>query len=54
VVITYRGKPYAKMVPFQKNGYSSDVKSHTLFGIWKDYDKVQDIEEYMKVLHRVR
>ena len=46
VVITFRGRPCAKLIPYndEKDG---DVKSD-LFGIWKDNDKVEDVNKYIR------
>ncbi len=40
IIITYRGKPKAKLVSFEKN--NSDEKSDALFGIWKDQEDEVD------------
>jgi prevent-host-death family protein len=39
VVITYRGKPCAKLVPYQSEGKKN--KEDELFGIWKDHKDIQ-------------
>ncbi len=53
VVITYRGKPCAKLVPFENN--HNDVADETpLFGIWKDYDSTEDVENYINNLRKGR
>jgi prevent-host-death family protein len=38
-VITYRGKPCAKLVPYQNEGKKN--KEGELFGIWKDHKDIQ-------------
>ncbi len=52
VVITFRGKPCAKLVPYQ------DIKKQTgkneLFGIWKDNDITQNVDEYVRILRKGR
>jgi prevent-host-death family protein len=52
VVITFRGKPCAKLVPFQ------DLKNKTgenkLFGMWKDNDTVDNVNEYVRKLRTGR
>jgi len=52
VVITFRGKPCAKLVPYQ------DIKKQTgkneLFGIWKDNNIVQNVDEYVRNLRKDR
>ena len=52
VVITFRGRPCAKLVPYkEKNGENIQNK---LFGIWKDSDMVRDVDEYVRGLRRGR
>ena len=47
VIITYRGKPHAKLIPISK---SSDQKKGKpgLFGIWKDNELVKDVDRYVR------
>lgn len=52
VVITYRGKPCAKLVPYQEE--SVKHKKDGLFGMWKDYENVQDVGEYVRNLRKGR
>jgi prevent-host-death family protein len=53
VVITYRGKPCAKLVPYGKR-QKKQVHKDELFGIWKDYDKAKDVTEYIRKLRKGR
>jgi len=53
VVITMRGKPYAKLVPIKKAKNRSD-SSNELFGIWKDNEKVKDVNKYVRKLRKGR
>jgi prevent-host-death family protein len=49
VIITYRGKPCAKLTPLKE----SDKKlsqSDYLFGIWKDYYVTKDVTNYIRNL----
>jgi len=52
VVITFRGKPCAKLVPYQE--IKGKVKEKELFGIWKDNDRLQNVEEYVRKLRKGR
>lgn len=52
VIITYRGKPCAKLVPYQNN--QKKVEKHDLFGIWKDNEEVEDVDEYVRKLRKGR
>jgi len=54
VVITYRGKPYAKLVPITDRDQTSKTEKHLLFGIWKDNEKIQNVEKYLKNLRKGR
>ncbi len=52
VVITYRGKPCAKLVPYHEQKTKS--KKHHLFGIWKDNDSTKNVDEYVRELRKGR
>ena len=52
VVITYRGKPCAKLVPYQNEGKKN--KEDELFGIWKDHKDIQNIDKYVRNLRKGR
>ncbi len=53
VVITFRGKPYAKLVPIKK--LKSDAeKSNELFGIWEDREDIKDVKEYVRKIRKGR
>ena len=52
VVITFRGKPCAKLVPYQE--IKKQTGKNELFGIWKDNDIVQNAEEYVRNLRKGR
>jgi len=52
VVITFRGKPYVKIVPIEKPVQTEQKNS--LFGIWKDRSDVDDVGIYIKSLRKGR
>ncbi len=52
VVITFRGKPCAKLIPY--NEKKQEIEKNKLFGIWKDNDIVQDVDEYVRGLRKGR
>jgi prevent-host-death family protein len=52
VVITFRGKPRAKLIPYTEE--REKVINNELFGIWKDNDEIQDVDEYVRALRRGR
>ncbi len=53
VIITYRGKPCAKLVPIGKEQNNKSAGDE-LFGIWKDNDAVKNIEDYVQNLRQGR
>ena len=53
VVITYRGKPSAKIVPVKKRKSEIDVQ-HKLFGIWSNYKELKDVEKYVRRIREGR
>ena len=54
VVITYRGKPCAKLVPYEEENKVKKGEEDDLFGIWKDYDEIQNVNEYVRNLRKGR
>ncbi len=52
VVITYRGKPCAKLVPFSEG--DKDTSGDELFGLWKDREELQDVAGYVRQLRKGR
>ncbi|ABQ28016.1 type II toxin-antitoxin system Phd/YefM family antitoxin [Geotalea uraniireducens] len=52
VVITYRGKPCAKLIPYL--GAGRKAAKNELFGIWKDNESTQNVEEYVRKLRKGR
>ncbi len=55
VVITYRGKPKARIIPISDSkNRKIDLQSHPAFGMWKDNDKVKDIDKYIRTIRKGR
>ena len=52
VVITFRGKPCAKLIPYNEKKH--EIEKNKLFGIWKDNDIVQNVDEYVRGLRKGR
>lgn len=48
VIITYRGKPKAKLVPIDNNYQEEKKSDDELFGIWKDNPAVKNVEAYVR------
>jgi prevent-host-death family protein len=51
IIITYRGKPCAKLVPYDE--LKSDKKTN-LFGMWKDNNLIKDVDNYVRNLRKSR
>jgi len=52
VVITFRGKPCAKLVPYRE--VKNKKKETALFGMWKDNDMAEDVNAYVRNLRKGR
>jgi prevent-host-death family protein len=52
VIITYRGKPKAKLVTVKK--IRKKNKHDEIFGIWKDNDQTIDVNQYVRKIRRGR
>ena len=52
VVITFRGKPCAKLVPYQE--IKKQTGKNELFGIWKDNEISQNVDEHVRNLRKGR
>ena len=53
VIITYRGKACAKLVPIEEEN-EQEITSSELFGIWKDNDQVKNVENYVRDIRKGR
>ena len=53
VVITYRGKPSAKIVPMKKKRSADDMQ-HKLFGIWENYSQTENVQNYVRNIREGR
>lgn len=53
VVITYRGKPCAKLVPIEEEKIAFP-ETNELFGIWKDNAQAEDVDNYIKTIRKGR
>lgn len=53
VLITFRGKPCAKLVPLETKKKKGKLKNE-LFGIWKDHEDIKDVEKYVRDLRKGR
>ncbi|KAB2845211.1 MAG: type II toxin-antitoxin system prevent-host-death family antitoxin [Melioribacteraceae bacterium] len=53
VIITFRGKPYAKLVPM-KAAKKNIEKSDELFGMWKNRKDLENVNSYVRELRKER
>ncbi|MBU0560102.1 MAG: type II toxin-antitoxin system prevent-host-death family antitoxin [Bacteroidetes bacterium] len=53
VIITFRGKPYAKLVPL-KESKNNIEKSNELFGIWKNRTDLENVDSYIREIRKGR
>ncbi|MCK5528675.1 MAG: type II toxin-antitoxin system prevent-host-death family antitoxin [Kiritimatiellae bacterium] len=54
VIITYHGKPRAKLVPINEDKPMVVKEESRLFGMWKDNDAAKDVNEYVRNLRKGR
>lgn len=54
VLITYRGKEKARIVPVSNRTANADQEEEGLFGIWKDNETVDDVHAYIDDLRGIR
>ncbi len=52
IIITFRGKPCAKLIPISKS--EDRKKKNDLFGRWRDYDNTEDVDAYVRGLRKGR
>ena len=53
VIITYRGKPCAKLGPLNE-AHKTESLDDPLFGIWKNHQEVKDVKKYIRKLREGR
>jgi len=53
VIITYRGKPCAQLLPLEKPSKRKD-ENDEIFGIWKDNKAMADVDAYIRNVRKGR
>lgn len=53
VIITFRGKPQAKMIPIGNDKQEKESTSK-LFGIWQNNDAIVNVNVYMRNIRKGR
>ena len=54
VLITYRGKPCARLVPIDESESVATESSGKLFGIWRDHAETEDVREFVEKARKRR
>ena len=54
VIITYRGKAQAKIIPIDTDTVTKDRESSTLFGIWRDHSDSDNVDKYVRNIRKGR
>lgn len=52
ITVTFRGKPLAKIVPFQQSVVGEEDPG--VFGMWKDHDESGSVEDQVRNLRKGR
>lgn len=53
VIVTCHRKPKVKLVPLENNKERKEfLKSRPAFGMWKDNEKVKDVDLYIRTLRK--
>jgi prevent-host-death family protein len=53
VIITYRGKPCAKLVPIVEEKIQH-IAPNELFGIWEDNKQIEDVANHVRNIRKGR
>jgi len=56
VTIMYKGKAYAKIIPFDDEDTETELddSENELFGLWKDRSEVNDVALYVQTMRQGR
>jgi len=54
VIITYRGKPCAKLVPIEEKEKKVSTQPNELFGMWKDNAEAEEVDNYIRTIRKGR
>jgi prevent-host-death family protein len=53
IIITYRGKAFAKITPLKWEN-SKQYYDDELFGMWKDREDVENVDQYVRSMRKGR
>ena len=54
ITVTFRGKALATIVPFKKRIQSVAKDEISIFGLWKDHDQIESVEDYVRDIRKGR
>lgn len=55
VTVTYRGEPFAKIIPIMSGKNAGSKKpENELFGIWKNREDLEDVDQFVKNIRKGR
>jgi prevent-host-death family protein len=54
IIITYRGKACAKIIPISVKQSLNEETDNELFGMWKDRKDMENVEQYVRSMRKGR
>ena len=54
IIVTYRGKIMAKIVPIDKSQNSNSQEDISIFGMWKNHDELKSVDETVRDIRKGR
>ena len=54
IIVTFRGKALARIVPINNKLKETKNDDISMFGIWKDHDDTITVEEHVRILRKGR
>ena len=54
VIITYRGKPTARIIPFVNEELTHNRCTETAFGLWRDHKELDAVASHIRDLRKGR
>ena len=54
IIITYRGKALARIVPLREANTLTKDQPEDLFGMWNDRDDIENVETYVNSIRKGR
>lgn len=54
ITVTFRGKALARIVPFKTRNTSIEKDEISIFGLWKDHDQSESVDDYVREIRKGR